>query len=119
MHTIRKGGRNRKGQNMKCKIYEYLEGGQRFFKENVILCGYGWELEVELPDFVKTYESVLGETIISIENSYPQTLSECLRASKDEKPCLCIGYSNGGTPTFKYYNLKVISREEINLARYL
>lgn len=111
---------NEKGKiNMKAKIYEYLDNGQKFFKEQKILCGYGWELEVELPNFLKTYESALGETIIEMEDSYPQSLTECLRVSNHENPCLCIAYGRGGLPTFRYYSLNVLSREEVNLAKYL
>ena len=102
---------------MKCKIYEYMDNGRKYFKEQKILCRYGWELDVELPDFIKTYESVLGETIIDMEGSYPQSLTECLRVSKHENPCLCIA-GRGGLP-IKYYSLKVLSREGVNLARYL
>lgn len=104
---------------MKCKIYEYLEDGERYFKEQKILCGYGWELEVELPDFLTTYKSDLGETIIDMENSYPQSLTNCLCRSKDDKPCICVTYGRDGLPTFRHYNLKVLSRTAVNLAMYL
>ncbi len=45
---------------------------------------------VKLPDFLNTYKFVLGEIIINMEDSAPQSLTECLRLNKNEKPCVCI-----------------------------
>lgn len=103
---------------MVTKIYEYIDNGNRYFKEKPIYCGSGWENLVEIPEFLNPYESITGDTVIEPDDSYPQFLSDCLRVNTTQGPCLCVTYSKN-VPVFKYYNLKVISREEVNLVRYL
>lgn len=105
---------------MKAKIYEYAENGITSFKENAVYggLGSGWELEVEIPDFLNPYTTVCGDTVIQPENSFPQTISECLRANGG-KPCLCVTWGKNNPSNSKYYMLNVISRKEADLALYL
>lgn len=104
---------------MKAKIYEYQDNGVTNFKGNAIYGGSGWELEVELPDFLNPYETVCGEIAIDPENSYPQSLTDCLHVGRYGNPCLCVAYGRWGLPAFKYYGLKVVSRKETDLALYI
>lgn len=102
---------------MRAKIYEYSNDGVISFKENAIYGGSGWELEVELPDFLNPYEAVTGDTVLEPKDSFPQFLSECLRENKGT-PCVCVTFGKN-TPNTRFYNLKVISKKEADLALYL
>lgn len=104
---------------MIAKIYEYNNGGEVSFSDKCICDGgSGWELEVELPDFLNPYETVCGDLAIQPEQSYAQGLSEILIPSAQLKPCIAVTYGLFA-PETRYYNLKTLSRREISLAQYI
>lgn len=104
---------------MKITVYGYQNetGKISTYKENLSRDYNGGQtlaVEVEIPDSLKPYETVSGDTCIEYEG-IKYVLNEILTVSRDDIPTLALP-SKDGT---RYMGLKKLSEEWVSKSMYI